>query len=333
MWQRLETFYKIFIVQHNKNNTKVFIFSVEPMDKLIEKACNPSATKRFTDEEYNALLTGLQNSPGVYTHAVSSKTPWHQNLGESMTRNVRNLACKNLYGRNDDGRFVDLEIWNFARDDTRKNKSTKKPAILLQQLGPLINSIGRISCGRKVGTCWLVSEKLVITCHHVYMMFVEERKVSENPTLPIKVSFGHFYPEQREKICNVEVDETRRPQIESSRLDYKILHLKEDKTQSLAGRDGLGRLVRNYSVSENLVVIIGYPQGEEMKEETCVVADRLSWPKQLQERKNSAGLYMTNLQRIADYEKWIADEVNTEDWYIANRIMIITIIIFDLNPK
>jgi hypothetical protein len=40
----------------------------------------------------------------------------------------------------------------------------------------------------------------------------------------------------------------------------------------------------------------------------------------------------TNADNITN-TNWIADEVNTEDWYIANRIIIITIIIFDLNPK
>ena len=93
-----------------------------------------------------------------------------------MTANVKSSAYKNLLRRNKSkinrnrGKFVDddQQIFNLARDDLSKNASTKIPAILLHNVGSCMKSIGQISCGRKVGTCWLVKDMWIITNHHVY---------------------------------------------------------------------------------------------------------------------------------------------------------------------
>ncbi len=219
-----------------------------------------------------------------------------------MTRNVKSSAYKNLLNlpekSKNDGKFVDTDrdqqIINIARDDLTKNKSTKKPAILLRRLGPYIKSIGRISCGSKVGTCWLVIDKLVITCHHVYSMFIQERRL--DPKLPIEVSFDCFDARRPEDVCTVAVDEEHDPELESSYLDYKLLCLRE--SEALTGRDGLGPIVRNRSLQEGLAIIVGHPAGEEMQEETCVVVKNHSWREQLQQRHHRTGLHMTNEDRL-----------------------------------
>ena len=222
-----------------------------------------------------------------------------------MTSNVKSLADKNLMGlsiikdERNTGKFVndDQVILNLARDELKKNESISKPAIFCRRLSASIKSIGRISCGTQSGTCWIVSGTLVITCHHVYRRFIQERNERSNPALPIEVSFDYFYTGQPEPIHTIEVDEERDPEIENSRLNYKFLRLKEN--EALVDRDGLGQFVRNHSLQEGLVTIVGHPGGNEMREETCIVVSNLSWREQLEERqRNSTGLPMTSDDRL-----------------------------------
>ena len=235
----------------------------------------------------------------VYTHGASSEEPLSKKVRESMTRNVKSSAYRNLLStpgkRENDGKLVgaDQQIFNIARDNLSKNESTKIPAILLRRLGPYIESIGRISCGNKVGTCWLVADMLVITCHHVYRVFIEEKNAFKNPNLPIKVSFDHFHPGQPPHVCTLEVDEKKDPQLENPHLDYKFLCLKEDKAHN--GRVRLGPIVKDRLLQEGRVIIIGHPAGREMQLEPCVVVRNQTWPEQLEQRiHHRTGVHMTS---------------------------------------
>jgi hypothetical protein len=260
---------------------------------LIEEACNPTRTETLPNEDLVQIKETMKTfyAKYVYAHRASSKEPLTENVRNSMTKNVRSSAYANLLspqskdkrGRND-GQFVrgNQQILNFARDDLSKNSSTKKPAILSQRLGLYIKSIGLISCGEKVGTCWLVTDMLVITCHHVYMSFMEEKARFNNPHLPIEVLFDYFEPGKPERIRKAEVDEEHDPQLESSHLDYKFLRSKE--CEALKDRKGLGPIVRNRLLHDGLVVIVGHPGGSEMYEEACVVVSNHSWREILKQR-------------------------------------------------
>ena len=282
-------------------------FLVEKIDAVIEEACNPSRTVRLPNDDLLHLEKCIKqfSASYVYTHRASSKDPFSEKVRKSMTRNVKSFAYKNLLDPNikkderNTQKFADHDdqlILNLARDDLKKNKPTSMPAILFQRLGPLLKSVGQISCGRKTGTCWIVSGTLVITCHHVYRSFIKERNDVINPNLPIEVSFDYFYSRLPEHIRTVEVDEDHDPQIESCHLDYKFLRLKEN--EALADREGLGQFVRNHSLQEGLVTIVGHPGGNKMLTETCVVVTNFSWRMQLQQRHNSTGLHMTNDDRL-----------------------------------
>jgi hypothetical protein len=260
---------------------------------LIEEAWHPTRTERLPNEDLVQIKETMKTfyPKYVYAHRASSKEPLTENVRKSMTKNVRSSAYANLlsprskYKRErNDGQFVrgNQQILNFARDDLSKNASTKKPAILSRRLGQYIESIGRISCGEKEGTCWLVTDMLMITCHHVYMAFMQERAHLNNPHLPIEVLFDYFEPVKPEHYRKVEVDEDCDPQLESSHLDYKFLRLKE--SEDLKDRKGLGKIVRNRLLQDGLVAIVGHPGGSEMKEETCVVVSNHSWREILKQR-------------------------------------------------
>ncbi len=273
---------------------------------MVVEACNPSRAERLANEDLVRLENYIKefSSKYVYTHHTSSKEPLTQKVRKSMTRNVKSSAYENLLDpQNKDTieinneKFVDndTQVFNFARD-ILKNTSTKKPAILYEPLASYIKSIGEISCGRIRGTCWLVSDRLVITNHHVYMSINTERDELQNLNLPITVTFDYFYPGQTEQVLTVEVDEEGDPQLESPHLDYKFLRLKEN--EGLRNRVHLGSVVRNRQLHEGLVIIVGHhPVGSQMHEETCVVVSTHSWREKLQERHAiCAGVHMTSAE-------------------------------------
>ena len=270
----------------------ILIFSVEWLNAVAVDAFDPSETIRLVNEDLVHLENSIKtfSAKYVYTHPASSKDRLTEKVRKTMTANVKSSAYKNLLGRNktktnrNEGKFVDhdQQIFNFARDDLSKNASTKMPAILFNNVGSCIKSIGQISCGRIVGTCWLVKDMLIITNHHVYMMLNTERNKLRDPNLPIKVSFDYFYPKKPEYICTVEVDEQRDPQIENSHLDYKFLRLKAH--EALTDRTRLGPLVRNRRLQEGLVIIVGHQAGKEMLEESCVVVSSHSWRERIEQR-------------------------------------------------
>ncbi len=280
---------------------------MEWVNSVVVEACNPSRAERLANEDLVRLENYIKefSSKYVYTHHTSSKQPLTEKVRKSMTRNVKSSAYKNLLDpRNkdtfepNDEKFVDndTQIFNFARDEVLKNISTKKPAILYQSLASYIKSIGQISCGRIRGTCWLVSDMLVITNHHVYLSINKERDELQNLNLPITVTFDYYYPGQTEQVVNVEVDEEADPQLESPHLDYKFLRLNEN--ESLRDRVRLGPVVRNRQLHDGVVIIVGHhPVGSQMHGETCVVVSTHSWCEKLQERHAiCAGVHMTRAE-------------------------------------
>ena len=267
----------------------ISFFSVGLLNAVAETPETKSLSKVDLVQLENSMETFFAKD--VYTHPASTKYLFTKKVRQMMTANVKSSAYKNLLGRNrsesnrNGGKFVnnDQQIFNFARDDLSKNVSTQKPVILLRRIGPYIESIGVISCGRIVGTCWLVKDLFIITNYHVYVDFIKERNERKNPSLPITVSFDFFDPQSPQHVQTVEVDEEEEPEIESSHLDYIFLRLKEN--QALKGRARLGPIVRNRRLQEGLVTIVGHPEGREMSIDTCVVVSNHSWRTRIEQRQ------------------------------------------------
>ena len=278
-----------------------------------EKACYSSRREQLPNEDLVHLEKFKEfHGSYVYTHPASSQDTFTENLRKSMTWNVKSSAYQSLlnsqsrdkFGKHD-GKFVrnDQQVFNFAKEEVLNNASTKMPARLLEPLGSYSKSIGQISCGTIRGTCWLVGDTLVLTNHHVYMMINTEREKLQIPDLPITVTFDYLRPGQREHVVTVEVDEERDPQLESCRLDYKFLRLKENG--GLGGRVPLGPIVRTRPLQEGLVTIVGHPAGSEMHVETYVVVRSQSWREQPDQRHAVfAGLHMTNAELLYSTERY-----------------------------
>ncbi len=248
----------------------------------------------------------------VYTRQISAKKPFTENVRKAMTENVKKSARTTLLDNNDykprrnDGKFVneDQQIFNFARSELFKNASTSKPARLNETLASYMRSVGRIVCGSVQGTCFLVTEELVITNYHVYRSIKDERNNLQNPNLPITVLFDYLYPGETEHVVTVEVDDESDPQIDNPYLDYKFLRLKQN--ESLRDRVPLGFLVRNWQLSDGRVIILGYPEGKEMHDEVCVVVGYRAMHETVRKRHELCnGVHMTNaelLHRTENYQ-------------------------------
>ena len=283
------------------------------VDALIEEVCNPSSTERLTSEKLVTVEKYIEENSlsYVYTRQIAANKPFTENVRKAMTENVKRSARTNLLGNNDykparnDGKFVneDQQIFNFARSEVFKNASTSKPARLNATLASYMRSVGRIVCGSVQGTCFLVTEELVISNYHVYRSMKDERNNLQNPNLPITVLFDYLYPGQTEHVVTVEVDEERDPQIGNPYLDYKFLRLKQN--ENLRDRVPLGFLVRNWQLSDSRVIILGYPEGKEMHDEVCVVVGHRAMRETIRKRHEQCNdVHMTNaelLHKTKDY--------------------------------
>ena len=251
----------------------------------MKEACEPDRAKVLSEEEFAQLESCVRETSfsHVYTYHASIKDPLTEKVRKTMSKDVKTKAymtllppgVRHFVGDDDD----DDQILNLARDDYTKNQSTARPARLLDPFHNYYRSVGRIVCGSVQATCFLVTSSMVITNHHVYLDINRERMESNNP---IKVFFDYLNMGQTENIVEVEVDETQYPipKFSSEQLDYVFPEL----NRNLTDRCPPGPFVRNGSVHEGLVTVIGYPQNRELLEETCVIVKHYLWRHKLLER-------------------------------------------------
>ena len=278
---------------------------------MIEEGCNP--TKTLSNEDLVRVKKYIEISPCyVYPRKISAKKPFTEEVRAAMTENVKQSAYKTMLSQNDKKcggkvkNFADDDqtIYNFARSEVYKNASVRKPSRLNDVLGRYMKSVGQIMYdGVQIGTCFLVTDTLVITNYHVYREIKHIRSVPTNPNLPIFVRFDYFSPEERESLVTVEVDEEQDTSLENPYLDYKFFHLKQN--EGLEGRVPLGPLVRNWQLSDGRVVIIGHPEGKEMHDEVCVVVGYRAMQERIRERyEECQGVHMTNSELLHKTENY-----------------------------
>ena len=248
----------------------------------------------------------------VYTRQISVKKPFTKEVRKAMTEDVKMSAYTSLLGKNvhnvdvKNTRFAneDQEIYNFAKDEACKNVSTKRPAKLNETLASYTRSVGQVVCGEvQLGTCFLVTDTLVITNYHVYRMAQAEKSKPGNSKLPITIFFDYMDRENHENVVIVEVDEEQDCKLENPYLDYKFFRVKQHV--GLRDRVSLGPMVRNWQLSDGRVVILGHPGGEEMQDEVCIVVGYRAMLDKLNERhRQFYGVHMTNAQLLHKTEDY-----------------------------
>jgi hypothetical protein len=234
----------------------------------------------------------------VYTYQASIQEGLTEEIKTKMAEDVKRSAYNSLLRENDVKLSVDdRPIYQMAKECVCKNNPTNRPGRLSNMLAGFNRSIGRISCGRAQGTCFIVAENFVITCYHVYSDFIEERKKPNQHELPIQVAFDYYEQEKLDNAVVVEVDESQQPNYFSIEFDYIILCLKQ--SSNLEDRERLGKFVRGYYLYEGLVCITGFPENRELREETCVVVQS-DFRERLEKRKRQmvSGIHMASIGRI-----------------------------------
>ena len=255
----------------------------------------------------------MEISPSyIYTRKISAKEPFTEEVREVMTKNVKHSAYKTMSVQNDKKcggnvmEFADDDetIYNFARSEVFKNASVRKPARLNEIFGHYTRSVGQIICGEfAVGTCFLVTDGLVITNYHVYREIKILRARLSNANLPILVRFDYLHSGQRENFLTVEVDEEKITKLENPYLDYKFFCLKQ--SEGLESRVPLGPMVRNWQLSDGRVIILGHPEGSEMQEEVCVVIGYRPMREIIRKRHEQFnGVHMTNAELLHKTRKY-----------------------------
>ena len=297
---------------NSKKHIKTLHFIVlleEWVDKIIEDASNPCGTGQLHAKDLIRLENYIKNvSPSyLYNRQISVKKPFTEKVRKAMTEDVKMSAYTSLLGKNvhkfdaKDAEFSnsDKEILNFAKDEVSRNASTKKPARLNETLTCYMRSVGIIVCGGvHCGTCFLVTNRMVITNYHVYRIIQEVRRTLKNPNLPVCIWFDYLDHQKPEKVVVLEVDEQEDLcKLENPYLDYKFLYVKQN--EHLRDRVPLGPMVRNWQLSTGRVVILGHPDGEEMQDEVCIVVGYRKMLKRLRERhERFTGVHMTNEQLL-----------------------------------
>ena len=251
----------------------------QSVECVINDACEPGRAEMLSNEVLSALVNYTRASY-VYSYKESMEQPLTEEIRKSMSTDVRNKARKTLLS-NDEREQGDQGILNLARNVYSKNASTARPAKILGLLHERSKSIGRIVCGKVQATCFLVTSNTIITNFHVYQDLKNERSSSDHPAMQNKVtvSFDYVMGGEAEDNTSVEVDFST-PKYSSHGLDYVFLPLKVNQMS----RVPLGLFVRNHALHDCLVTIIGYPEGREKLEETCVVLQEYLWRHHLQER-------------------------------------------------
>ena len=248
----------------------------------MNEAREPGTADMLSPEVFVALVEIAQASY-VYSYKAPIEQPLTEEIRKSMSTDVKNKAHKTLLFDSECGQD-DQSIFNLARNNYSKNASTLRPAWLLGCLHEYSKSVGRIVCGAVQATCFLVKSDMIITNHHVYRDLYSQLDKSADPTVPnkVEISFDYVRAEETDNITVVEVDKIQflNPKYGSQVLDYVFLQLTENQTSRIA----LGPMIRNHDLHDSLMTVIGYPEGREEVEETCVVVSNHLWRQELLER-------------------------------------------------
>ena len=170
-----------------------------------------------------------------------------------------------------------------------------KSVWLMNELVSASKYVGRIyaESGRLTGTCFLVTEDVILTNYHVYQD-IKDDIASRQPKPTVKVAFNYLLQNQTTNLDEVEVNmEDIRAQNEDASLDYIFLGLKNKRRKT--GQTGLSKsqpglsekisLVNQKNFTNKILTIVGHPAGREKSIDTdCRVISEHNWRPQLLDR-------------------------------------------------
>ena len=244
---------------------------------MSEATTPPTIKKEVSIEDLERKYFDVYSS-----FSVTLKDSFTEEMGIGMIKEVKAKAHSTLLPPKEK-RKSDQDLCNLATTKFANRNSAARPARVLETLARHSKSVGYLQCGTIQGTCFLLAENLVITCHHIINMINEARQNSTDPVThaAIYVCFNYNYAGCLNRSLHVEVDETAQ-MYSSSELDFVFLWLKEN--EALKGIVPLGPFVSNLIPYDGTVSIVGHPDAREKLEETCVIIPGHDWQDRLYKR-------------------------------------------------
>ncbi len=253
----------------------------------------PGLIKKEKLEEDDVInVSSLSPVPAKVASPVNSL---HKIILESAQ-----LLAKELLAKNQCENLTTLIEKTFS-----KPVDQSKSVWLMKELVSASKYVGRIyaESGRFSGTCFLVTEDVILTNYHVYQDIKNDIKnlAPRQPKPTVKVAFNYLLPNQTTNLDEVEVNmEDVRAQNEDASLDYIFLGLKDKRRKTGLSESQLGlsedqpglskkiSLVNPKNFPNKILTIVGHPAVPACREKSidtdCRLISEHTWRPQLLDR-------------------------------------------------
>jgi V8-like Glu-specific endopeptidase len=264
-------------VETKANCCEKYFFDVEfKIRKRTSSGVSESGAVEIKKEKIGEDEVNDVSSPSpMSAKRASPVNSFHKKILESAQSHAKKLLAENKRRK-----LATLIETKFS-----KLIDQSKSVWLMQELVSASKCVGRINAesGRVAGTCFLVTEDVILTNYHVYKD-INDDAASRQDNPKVKVSFNHMWPNQTLNLGEVEVDmKDIRAQCQDESLDYIFLGLKNKGGQP--GLSGKISLVDQNNFTNEVVTIIGHPDGrEKLIDPDCRIISQHTWRPELLER-------------------------------------------------
>ena len=222
-----------------------------------------------SDDNEEAYITG------VYRFSKSSETLSSKERWDEMRNCIKRNAKSTLVDHSKRNKY-EQEIQRIVREQFASGKNVARSAKLSKHIADIFPSVGRIVGGGIQGTCFLITEDMVITCKHVVEDMAKSQRVAS-----ITIDFDFDEPGQSNASGAIEVARLDDPRnIRSEALDYAFLALKSKPE----GKIPLGDKVKRHVPESGRLVIVGHPEGREKLHDTCTIIPKAHRQKEARQR-------------------------------------------------
>lgn len=264
-------------VETKANCCEKYFFDVEfKTRKRTSSGVSESGAVEIKKEKIGEDEVNDVSSPSpMSAKRASPVNSFHKKILESAQSHAKKLLAENKCRK-----LATLIEMKFS-----KLIDQSKSVWLMEELVSASKCVGRINAEsrRVAGTCFLVTEDVILTNYHVYKD-INDDAASRQDNPKVKVSFNHMWPNQTLNLGEVEVDmKDIRAQCQDESLDYIFLGLKNKGGQP--GLSGKISLVDKNNFTNEVVTIIGHPDGrEKLIDPDCRIISQHTWRPKLLER-------------------------------------------------
>jgi hypothetical protein len=251
----------------------------------------PKKRKKSDDKpSSNEECSTNKSKKSVYSSIPTSITEsFTEEIGKTMIEDARNSASVTLFKPGVQKGRLDKKMQSITRK-FGKVASSVIPARIMPKLTKARRSVGFIKCGNCTGTCFLLAENTIITCHHVINDIYTKRSQATDKELYKTISVNFRFERPREsEMCHAVIDETQ--MFGQGKLDYVICVIKMLVPVPGPTPVPLGPSVKSVLPHSGLVILIGHPDSQDKSVEICHILPSYNWHSTLCKRASEAEQY------------------------------------------